>query len=183
MVGRWAPVRLPGWVALANAGLHGEPTADTVWDAHVDRLIAEARAHDFEPHRLTRRAPRWPWVYSMATGLRPPASVLTTATLDDIRRLTSELRQAHRQRRAEQDQALVLAMARSVGDLSFNTAHLWQHAMTDGTLRQAFTVAGVSSVPRLGKRLARLAGCPVAGFVVTRIGRDAGGAVWSILPS
>ena len=50
-------------------------------------------------------------------------------------------------------------------------------------LRQAFTVAGVSSVPRLGKRLARLAGCPVAGFVVTRIGRDAGGAVWSILPS
>ena len=99
-----------------------------------------------------------------------------------IVRLTTALREAQRQRRAEQDHELVIAMARSVGALSFNTSHLWQHAAADGTLRQAFRVAGISSVPRLGKRLARLAGCPVAGFVVTRIGRDAGGVVWSILP-
>jgi hypothetical protein len=43
---------------LAQAGLYGEPTPETVWEAHSDELIAEARAAGFEPHRLTGRRPR-----------------------------------------------------------------------------------------------------------------------------
>jgi hypothetical protein len=60
MVGQWAPVRLAGWVKLAQAGQCGEPTLDEVWEAHGDALINEAATFGFEPYRLTRRRPGGP---------------------------------------------------------------------------------------------------------------------------
>jgi hypothetical protein len=58
LVGESATQRMTGWVKQAMAGLHGEPTAAEVWEAHRDALIAEAAAHDFEPYALTHKRPR-----------------------------------------------------------------------------------------------------------------------------
>jgi hypothetical protein len=58
MVGEEPTARVHGWVALAQAGLYGEPTVDAVWAEHRAAVIAEAAAYGFEPHALTGRTPR-----------------------------------------------------------------------------------------------------------------------------
>jgi hypothetical protein len=60
MIGEEPTARVHGWVALAQAGLYGEPTVEAVWAQaqHRAAVIAEAAAHGFKPHALTGRTPR-----------------------------------------------------------------------------------------------------------------------------
>jgi hypothetical protein len=60
LVGAWAPGRVSGWVALAQAGLYGQPTPQDIWTTHADALIAEAAAAGFDPFAVTKRRPRGP---------------------------------------------------------------------------------------------------------------------------
>jgi hypothetical protein len=53
MTGSAADVRLKGWVRIEL----GELTPDVAWQAHGDRLTAEAAAHDFQPFWLTKKHP------------------------------------------------------------------------------------------------------------------------------
>jgi hypothetical protein len=54
MTGEHAPARVRGWVQLAQ---DRECSADTMWAAHRESLIAAAAWYGFEPHRLTHRKP------------------------------------------------------------------------------------------------------------------------------
>jgi hypothetical protein len=58
MTGAEPTARLHGWVALAHAGLYGEPTVEAVWSQHRTAVVAEAAAYGFEPYALTGRTPR-----------------------------------------------------------------------------------------------------------------------------
>ncbi len=60
LVGAWPEGRVHGWVAAAQAGLYGEPSADEVWQAHGDALIAEAAAVGFEAFWVHKRRPTGP---------------------------------------------------------------------------------------------------------------------------
>jgi hypothetical protein len=57
LVGASPGVRLKGWVAMLRAGHFGEPTATDIWAQHGDALTAEAEAHGFVPHYLSKRRP------------------------------------------------------------------------------------------------------------------------------
>lgn len=117
------------------------------------------------------------------TAAAPPAVPKTSEDLSArIVDLTSALRQARRRHRAQQDRALVIAMVRAVGGLAFSASMLWRHGLVDAEMREALATAGLTTPARLGKRLARLTDCDVAGFVVRKLGRDNAGAVWSIVP-
>ena len=66
MTGEPAPVRLRGWVALAqsatrtSAGFDYEPAGDRHWADHGPALRAEARAHHFTPFWDTNETPTGP---------------------------------------------------------------------------------------------------------------------------
>ena len=70
---------------------------------------------------------------------------------------------------ADDDAAFIVALASSVGSRVFSSSALLAHAQVDDTLRSAL---GDTTPRRLGKRLARLEGHEVAGFVVSRIKRE-----------
>jgi hypothetical protein len=63
--------RLPGWPAMFQQRL-GEPDAAQVWAQHGEALIAEARAHGFEPFALTRQRPSGPAGRSVEARLHAP---------------------------------------------------------------------------------------------------------------
>jgi hypothetical protein len=56
MTGTPPPCRLPGWVTFEQSavrtptGFDRTVAADRVWARHCQALMAEAKAHDFEPY-------------------------------------------------------------------------------------------------------------------------------------
>ncbi len=72
--------------------------------------------------------------------------------------------------------ALVHTLARRVGvEVAFSASELIEQA--DDTVREAL---GDMNAHALGRQLARLEGRDIDGLCVTRVGRDAGGVIWSI---
>lgn len=58
MTGAEPTARLRGWVALAHAGLYGQPSVEAVWMQHRAAIVAEAAVYGFEPYALIDRTPR-----------------------------------------------------------------------------------------------------------------------------
>lgn len=58
MTGGWAPARLPGWFAAAQAGMFGHPTPAAVWEEWADVLTGEAASAGFAPSGIGSKRPR-----------------------------------------------------------------------------------------------------------------------------
>jgi hypothetical protein len=76
------------------------------------------------------------------------------------------------------DAAFVARLAASTAGHAFNVAELRQHAAIDTAL--AADLHGLSNIA-IGKRLRALAGREHGGFVLERVGRERGGAVWIVV--
>lgn len=74
------------------------------------------------------------------------------------------------------DAAFLLQLARTTNGCAFSVAELRAQAAIDPALAEH--VRG--SNKQLGKRLRALAGCRVGAFVLDRVGRDGGGAIWIV---
>jgi hypothetical protein len=75
------------------------------------------------------------------------------------------------------DAEFLKAVATSVKGRVFNTLELRRHARVDSDLRRAL---GTHTNLQLGKKLERLAGRPIGGFVLQRIKRDETGVLWAV---
>jgi hypothetical protein len=77
--------------------------------------------------------------------------------------------------------ALLPAIAAAVGDRLFSAKEVIEHStLVDAGLRQVLTDAGITSAPKLGKRLQAIEGQVVGDLVLERIGRDDVGVVWHV---
>jgi hypothetical protein len=82
------------------------------------------------------------------------------------------------QQKTPSDSALLSAIALAVQGAVFSAKELVDHAAVDANLRAAI---GPVSARRLGKRLRSLVETPIDGLVLHRVGRDGGGAIWSVV--
>jgi hypothetical protein len=82
--------------------------------------------------------------------------------------------------RDHEDHVLVLAFVAATEGRSFSAAALWKHADVDPVLAGALEAAGIDSPMSLGWFLKRVAGHPVAGWQVERLGASREGIRWRL---
>jgi hypothetical protein len=107
---------------------------------------------------------------------------LARAILAELVRIRELLEGRQRLRHVEIDvptERVMRALASAAIDSAFTSVHVMQHVNVDPALREALEAAGLAGPRKLGKFLRRIAGVPIAGYLIQRVGTSSEGIIWT----